>query len=250
MLKLNKYEPDDLEELYDDLNYMIEHRIPEIKCASASYEDKQNATFWVTQQYIEVGFTHYALENYDQVKLYLEKAAPYAFLRGFDPELRTHNTDLSIHTELNLVLLFGDDALHQKLAASKWTLEGDDIMYLACLMYDHLLIKLGTGQTLKQIDIDAALEEAKNSKERDVLQYILPLIEAIDALVNKNQQQWQSSIDKVIDWHTDQAKFGWLNDIIEGFINLNALTLAKLGKTMHGWQCETHSLYLPLFLID
>ncbi|TGE83956.1 hypothetical protein C7Y70_08205 [Pseudoalteromonas sp. KS88] len=250
MLKLNKYTVDELEELYDDLNFMVEHRIPEIFDKSATSDDRKSATFWVTNQYIDIAYTHYVLENFDQVKPYLEKAAPYAFLRGFDPDLKTHNNDWTIQQELNIVILFAEPDVIEKLSNSDWSLPKNNIINQACYLYDRLLMQIGTGQTPVQSDIDAALFEAKTTKNKDVLQYILPLTEAISALTSDNKALWQASIDKAIKWHSDECKFGDYKDMLEGFICLNALTMAKLGKDMLGWQCQTDSLYLPLFLID
>ncbi len=61
---------------------------------------------------------------------------------------------------------------------------------------------------------------------------------------------WQTSIDKVITWHKDECKFGDYKNDKKGIMSLNALTMAKLGKDLHGWVCSTDSLYLPLYLID
>ena len=74
-------------------------------------------------------------------------------------------------------------------------------------------------------------------------QYILPLIEAINALTMVEQALWQASIEKVITWHKDACKFGDYKEDIQGTMSLNALTMAKLGKNIHGWQCKTDSLY-------
>ncbi|QBG34924.1 Imm49 family immunity protein [Litorilituus sediminis] len=250
MLKLNKYKLDDLNELYDDLNYMVEHREPQIANKTAELEDRKNATFWLTSQYIEIAYTHFALENFDQVKPNLQKAAPYAFLRGFDPELKTHKSDWSIQKELNICLLFGEPELLQRIKTLDWSLTEDDIVHPAIYQYDYLLMQIATGEQPTGLAITKALDNAKTAKHKDVLQFFLPLIETISALVSGEKALWQSSIDKAVKWHSNECKFGDYKDIIDGFICLNALTMAKLGKELHGWQCETDSLYLPLFLID
>ncbi|EPF2931252.1 hypothetical protein ACSL9C_004208, partial [Vibrio navarrensis] len=107
MLKLNKVILDDINELYEDLEYLETHRAPEINDENETLDDRQNAVFVMTSQYIEIAYTNYALENYSEVKPNLIKAAPFAFLRGFDSDLRTHNNDWTIQQEMNICLTFG-----------------------------------------------------------------------------------------------------------------------------------------------
>ena len=78
----------------------------------------------------------------------------------------------------------------------------------------------------------------------------VPLVEAIKGLSIGDNLLWQSSIDKVIAWHTDECKYGDFKEDGNAVMSLNALSMAKLGKDMHGWQCQTDSLYLPLYLIN
>ncbi|MFH4666915.1 hypothetical protein WMQ48_19630 [Vibrio cidicii] len=250
MLKLNKVILDDINELYEDLEYLETHPAPEINDENETLDDRQNAVFVMTSQYIEIAYTNYALENYSEVKPNLIKSAPFAFLRGFDSELRTHNNDWTIQQELNICLTFGDADIIEKLSKLANSFKPSSIMHNACYFYDLLLIKIGTHQPLELSDIDEALSEAKNTKDKDVQQYIHPLIEAISARATSNQILWQESIDKAIAWHTDECKFGDYKDMLDGFMCLNALTMAKLGKDLHDWRCTTDSLYLPLFLID
>lgn len=249
MLKLNKFE-EDYERVFKRAPKVLAKREPQIIDLNLSAYDRQQATFVVAGKYIQLAYLNYWLENFDQVKPNLQKAAPYAFLRGFDPDLKTHNNDWTIQQELNIVILFAESDVIEKLSNNNWLLPKDNIINQACYLYDRLLMQIGTGQTPAQSDIDDALLEAKTTKNKDVLQYILPLTEAISALTSGNKALWQASIDKAIKWHSDECKFGDYKDMEEGFICLNALTMAKLGKDMHGWQCQTDSLYLPLFLID
>ncbi|CAM3765210.1 MULTISPECIES: Imm49 family immunity protein [Pseudoalteromonas] len=249
MLKLNKFE-EDYERVFKRAPKVLAKREPQIHDLNLSSYDRQQATFVVTGKYIELAYLNYWLENFDEVKPYLKKAAPYAFLRGFDPELKTHNNDWTIQQELNIVTLFAEPDVIEKLSNSNWSLPKGNIINQACYLYDHLLMQIGTGQTPTQSDIVAALSEAKTTKDKNVQQYILPLSQAISALVSGDKALWQSSIDKAVAWHADECKFGDYKDMIDGFICLNALTMAKLGKDMHDWQCQTDSLYLPLFLID
>ncbi len=250
MLKLNNLTSDDLTDYLDDNPEYIKIWLPIINQTTETLEQRERAAFNLTSCYLELAYTHYALENFNEVKPYFEKAAPFAYLRGFDAELKTSKVDWTIQQEMNVVILFGDSTTINKLAHSDWSLAEDFIINQACYLYDHLLLKLGTQQPLCQSEIDTALTQARNTKDKDVQQYILPLINAINALVNGQQAQWQAAIDMAIAWHTDECKFGDLKNMIEGFICLNALTMAKLGKDMHQWQCTTESLYLPLFLID
>ncbi|EPF2931003.1 hypothetical protein ACSL9C_003940, partial [Vibrio navarrensis] len=106
MLKLNKYEID-FERLFRRAPTVLENRTPEIYDESANLDDRKQATFVVTSKYIELAYANYALEKYSEVKPNLIKAAPFAFLRGFDSELRTHNNDWTIQQELNICLTFG-----------------------------------------------------------------------------------------------------------------------------------------------
>ena len=247
MLNLNKYEID-FERLFKRAPIVFTKRTPQILDTSVSLDVRQQATFVVANKYMELAYAHYVLENFHEVKPNFEKGAPFAFLRGFDPELKTSHNDWTIQQDLNIVLLFAKQEVLEKLIHSEIKLSS--VQHQAKLQYAELLKNIGTGQTININDVEAALVEAKNTKDKDVLQYILPLIEAISALTSADKTLWQTSIDKAITWHTDECKFGDYKDMIEGFICLNALTMAKLGKDMHGWQCQTDSLYLPLFLID
>ncbi len=249
MLKLNKFE-EDYERVFKRAPKVLAKREPQIDDTSLSSYDRQQATFVVAGKYIELAYLNYWLENFDEVKPNFEKAAPYAFLRGFDSELKTHKSDWTIQKELNICLLFGEANLLQKLSTLEWSLTKDDIVHPAIYQFDHLLIEIGTGHSPTEKAISTALNDAKSAKNKDVLQFFLPLIEAISALITGDKVLWQASIDKAIAWHADECKFGDYKDMEEGFICLNALTMAKLGKDMHCWECETNSLYLPLFLID
>lgn len=249
MLKLNKF-VEDYERVFNRAPKVLAKREPQVHDLNLSSYDRQQATFVVAGKYIELGYLNYWLENFSEVKPNLEKAAPFAFLRGFDSELQTHKSDYSIQKELNICLLFGEPKLLEQIKALNWSLSEDDIVHPAIYQYDHLLMQIATGSTPTPQAINTAQQDAKSAKNKDVLQFFAPLIDAISALVSGDQPLWQSSIDKAIAWHADECKFGDYKDMIEGFICLNALTMAKLGKDMHGWQCQTDSLYLPLFLID
>ena len=249
MLKLNSYKFD-FQELFEESPITIDIRLKHYKDSSIDLEVKVRAVWVLCGEYQELAYAHYVLENNDEVKPYLEKAAPFAYISGFDPELKEHHNEWTIQNELTLTLLFGDKSTKQKLQTVGWQLVADDIMYQACYLYDHLLIKIGTGQALSHSEIQTAKDEAKKTKDKDVQQYILPLIEAISALTTEEQALWQTSIDKVIAWHKDACKFGDYKEDKQGIMSLNALVMAKLGKDIHGWECTTDSLYLPLFLIN
>jgi len=250
MLKLNKLTKSDIQDYLIKSPIGIQNWSPVLDDPDEPLEEKQQAAFYLTSFYIEIAYANYALENFDQVKPNLKKAAPYAFLCGFDPELKTHKSDYSIQKELNICLLFGEPELLEQIKALDWSLPEDDIVHPAIYQYDHLLMKIATGSTPTQQDINTAQQDAKKAKNKDVLQFFAPLIDAISALASGDKTLWQSSIDKAVAWHKDECKFGDYKDMEEGFICLNALTMAKLGKDMYGWQCQTNSLYLPLFLID
>lgn len=250
MLRLNKVEEEYLKNNLARCTKFLPIWIERYDDPNETLEQRKESVFEVTSKLMSIAYDNYAFENFSEVKPYLEKAAPFAFLRGFDPKLKTGNIDWTIQKELNVVILFGDDELKTKLGQADWSLSKERIMHQACYLYDHLLIKLGSGQSIPEEEIITAITEAKKTKDKDVQQFILPLIEAIEAIIIGDQLQWQANIDKVIQWHTDECKFGELKDMTDGFICLNALTIAKLGKDQHNWQCTTDSLYLPLFLID
>ena len=250
MLKLNKLTETDIKYYLIKNPTGIQNWSPVLDDPDEPLEEKQQAAFHLASFYIEIAYANYALEDFSEVKPNLEKAAPFAFLRGFDSELQAHKSDYSIQKELNICLLFGEPKLLEQIRALNWSLSEDDIVHPAIYQYDHLLMQIATGSTPTPQAINTAQQDAKNAKNKDVLQFFAPLIDAISALVSGDQPLWQSSIDKAIAWHADECKFGDYKDMIEGFICLNALTMAKLGKDMHGWQCQTDSLYLPLFLID
>lgn len=249
MLKLNNYDFE-FDELFEESPITIEIRLKHMNDPSVELDTKKRACWVLSEEYQELAYAHYVLENYNEAKLYLKKAAPFAYLSGFDPELKDVFGDWNIQHRINLVILFGDVATKQKLKTVDWCLPTDNIIHQACYLYDHLLIKIGTGQVLSQSEMQTALIEARSTKDKDVQQYILPLIEAINALTMAEQALWQSSMDKVIAWHADACKFGDYKEDEQGTMSLNALTMAKLGKDMHGWECKTDSLYLPLYLIN
>ncbi len=250
MLKLNKLTESDIQD-YPIKNLIgIQNWSPVLDNPDEPLEEKQQAAFHLTSFYIEVAYANYALENFNQVKPNLQKAAPYAFLRAFDVELKTHNSDWTVQDELNICLLFGEPELLQQIKILDWSLPEDDIVHPAIYQYDHLLMQIATGSIPSAQAINTAQQDAKKAKNKDVLQFFAPLIDAISALTANDKALWQSSIDQAIAWHSDECKFGDYKDMLEGFICLNALTMAKLGKDLHGWQCATNSLYLPLFLID
>lgn len=121
MLKLNKCVLDDLDELYEDLEYINNHRVPQVTDENVTLDRRKNAAFVVTSKYITIAYTNYALENYPEVKPNLIKAAPFAFLRGFDKKLGTHKTDWSIQKELNICLLFGGASLLTQIKTMDWS---------------------------------------------------------------------------------------------------------------------------------
>ena len=248
MLQLNQLSIENIEENISRANSHLAAWIERFQDNTRTPEQNKNSVFKITDFYFMLAYAKYALEEHSEVKPNFEKAAPFAFLCGFDPKLKTSNNDWTIQQELNVVLLFAEQDVLEKLKHSEIKLSS--VQHQAKLQYAELLKAIGTGQTINKDDVEAALLEAKNTKDKDVLQYILPLLEAISALVSGDELRWQTSIDKAITWHKDECKFGDYKDMEEGFICLNALTMAKLGKDMHGWQCHTDSLYLPLFLID
>ena len=164
--------------------------------------------------------------------------------------MKGHNNEWTIQDVLNIALLFGDKTIINQLRDKADAFKTSSVTKKAIFLYDHLLIKIGSGKALTQSEIQTALTEAKNTKDKDVQQYIYPLIETISALTLGEQALWQANIDKVIAWHKDECKFGDYKEDKEGTMSLNALTMAKLGKDMHGWECTTDSLYLPLYLIN
>lgn len=249
MLKLNSYDFE-FEELFEDAPMVIEVRLADINNPLASQEDKEEAAQILSSEYQELAYAHYVLENYNEAKLFLKKAAPFAYLTGFDPEMKEYNNEWTIQGELNVALLFGDESIINKLREHADDFTISSVTKKAIFLYDHLLIKIGTGKVLSTNEIESALTEAKSTKDKDVQQCIVPLVEAIKGLSIGDDLLWQSSIDKVIAWHADECKYGDFKEDGNAVMSLNALSMAKLGKDMHGWQCKTDSLYLPLYLIN
>jgi hypothetical protein len=249
MLKLNNYDFE-FEELFEDAPMFIEVRLADINDTLASRKDKKDAARILSGQYQELAYAHYVLENYEEAKCYLRKAAPFAYLTGFDATLKAHSNEWTIQEELNVALLFGDESIISKLREHADDFSTSSVTRKAIFLYVHLLIKIGTGKVLSTNEIENALTEAKLTKDKDVQQCIVPLIEAIKGLTVGDDLLWQSSIDKVIAWHADECKYGDFKEDGNAVMSLNALSMAKLGKDIHGWQCKTDSLYLPLYLID
>ncbi len=50
MLKLNKCTLDDLDELYEDLEYINNHRVPQITDENVTLDRRKNAVFFCYQQ--------------------------------------------------------------------------------------------------------------------------------------------------------------------------------------------------------
>ncbi|MFH4666534.1 hypothetical protein WMQ48_17670, partial [Vibrio cidicii] len=149
MLKLNKLTAEDLTFYLSNNPNGIRNWSPVIDDPNEPLEEKQQAAFHLTSWYVELAYANYALENYSEVKPNLIKAAPFAFLRGFDSELRTHNNDWTIQQELNICLTFGDADIIEKLSKLANSFKPSSIMHNACYFYDLLLIKIGTHQPLE-----------------------------------------------------------------------------------------------------
>ncbi|MCU8089628.1 Imm49 family immunity protein [Shewanella sp. SM21] len=249
MSKLDGINESDFNRLFERAPSVLAKRTPQITDITLDIEKREQALFVVTGKYIELAQASYALGRLSEVKPYFEQAAPYAFLRGFDPELRTHNNEWTIQEELNICLLFANEETTTKLKQLALPFKIGSITQRSIDCYNQLLIKAGTGQALQIDELELAIAEAKAAKDKDVQQYIVSLLEALLAIETANQDMWQSSIAKAVKWHADECQFGELKDM-DAFICFNALTLAKLGKDRHHWQCQTDSVYLPLFLID
>ena len=86
MLKLNNYDFE-VEELFEGAPMVIEVRLADINDPLASQEDKEEAAEILSEEYQELAYAHYVLENYEEAKCNLKKAAPFAYLTGFDSEL-------------------------------------------------------------------------------------------------------------------------------------------------------------------
>ncbi|MCS6123672.1 hypothetical protein [Shewanella baltica] len=249
MFKLDKYKIGRiLEELADTPEY-LDIWLPYFNNKEALLEDRKDSVFQLTDILVDNALGLYALGRLAEVRPYFEQAAPYAFLRGFDPELRTHNNEWTIQEELNICLLFANEDTAAKLKQLALPFKIGSITQRSIDCYNQLLIKAGTGQALQIDELELTIAEAKATKDKDVQQYIVSLLEALLAIETANQDMWQSSIAKAVKWHADECQFGSLKDLGK-FICFNALTLAKLGKDRHNWQCQTDSVYLPLFLID
>ena len=249
MLKLNNYDFE-FEKLFKKAPITIDIRLKHINDSAVDFEIKINAARILSKKLQELAYAYYVLENYNETKLYLKKAAPFAYLTGFDPELKGHNNEWTIQNKLNVTLLFGDEPIISKLREHADDFTTSSVTKKAIFLYDHLLIKIGTGKVLPEKEIENALTEAKSTKDKDVQQCIVPLIEAIKGLIVGDDLLWQSSIDKVIAWHADECKYGDFKEDGNAVMSLNALSMAKLGKDIHGWECKTDSLYLPLYLIN
>ncbi|MCF2848435.1 hypothetical protein NH514_14395 [Pseudoalteromonas sp. ACER1] len=249
MLKLNNYDFE-FGELFEESPITLEIRLKHMNDPSVGVDTKKRACWVLSEEYKELACAHYVLENYNEAKFYLKEAAPFAYLTGFDSELKGHNNEWTIQGELNIALLFGDESIISKLREHADDFTISSVTKKAIFLYDHLLIKIGTGKSLSTNEIESALTETKSTKDKDVQQCIVPLVEAIKGLSIGDNLLWQSSIDKVIAWHTDECKYGDFKEDGNAVMSLNALSMAKLGKDMHGWQCQTDSLYLPLYLIN
>lgn len=249
MLKLNNYDFK-FEKLFKKAPITIEIRLADMNNCHTLPEERQDAARILSYKYQDLAYAHYVLENYTEAKLYFKKAAPFAYLTGFDPEIKEYNNEWTIQGELNVALLFGDESIISQLFEHADGFTTSSVTKKAIFLYDYLLIKIGTGKELSTNEIENALIEAKSTKDKDVQQCIIPLIEAIKGLTIGDDFLWQSSIDKVIAWHADECKYGDYKEDGNAVMSLNALSMAKLGKDMHGWQCKTDSLYLPLYLIN
>ena len=95
MLKLNNYDFE-FEELFEDSPMVIEVRLADINDPLASQEDKEEAAQILSEEYQELAYAHYVLEDYEEAKCYLKKAAPFSYLTGFYSELKGHNNEWTI----------------------------------------------------------------------------------------------------------------------------------------------------------
>ena len=85
------------------------------------------------------------------------------------------------------------------------------------------------------------------SKEEYLL--VLPEVQGLMAIEQKNLRSWETSIDALIKTHEKEAKRGEYRRDIEAFICLPALMLVQLGQEK-GMTCKMKSPYLPLTLLN
>ena len=69
MLKLNNYDFE-FEELFEDSPMVIEVRLADINDPLASQEDKEEAAQILSEEYQELAYAHYVLEDYEEAKCY------------------------------------------------------------------------------------------------------------------------------------------------------------------------------------
>ncbi|MEK0159597.1 hypothetical protein WLQ65_10735 [Pseudoalteromonas piscicida] len=249
MLKINQYE-EDFEELIADSPIIIENRKAQIDDKTLSLEQRKEALFTVAEEYLDLGYAYYMLEENNKSIVHFQKAMPYKFKLAFEALWKEPENCWSIQETLNCILLFGTKELKSELIDSNWKLENEDIINESSYLYDRLLIQIGTTFKVDDAALINALNVSELEKDRDVQQFIVPLLRAIKGLITSDKSQWQIGIDKALQWHTDEAKLGEYRDIRQGVICLNALTLAKLGRDMHEWECTSESIYLPLNLLN
>ncbi|RZR39834.1 hypothetical protein [Vibrio vulnificus] len=116
MLPLNKLSVENVEGDILRANTHLNAWIERFKDTSRTTEQNKQSVFKLTSFYMMLAYGNYALENYSEVTPNLIKAAPFAFLRGFDSELRTHKNDWTIQKELNICLIFGDADIINKMS--------------------------------------------------------------------------------------------------------------------------------------
>ncbi len=173
MLKLNNYEFE-FDELFEEAPITISIRLKHMDDLSTPSDTREMAVFILSGEYLELAYAHYVLEKFDEDRPYLQKSAPFAYLTGFDPELKGHNNEWTIQEELNVALLFGDKTIISQLYDIAGSFKTSSITLQAVFLYDQLLIKIGTGHVLSHSEIEEALTEAKKTKDKNVQQYILP----------------------------------------------------------------------------
>ena len=139
MLKLNNYDFE-FGELFEESPITLEIRLKHMNDPSVGVDTKKRACWVLSEEYKELACAHYVLENYNEAKFYLKEAAPFAYLTGFDSELKGHNNEWTIQGELNVALLFGDETIINKLREHADDFTTSSVTKKAIFLYDHLLI--------------------------------------------------------------------------------------------------------------
>ena len=227
--------------------------------SDASDFDKEYLSEKISNCAGELGYIYYQREDEDQSKYYLgvqSEALSRKLFYQKPPEIVEHTrTPWEYIEALELVISFGNEndlEILTKIEDIKFIHgtpeEVEECKFLAYTAFAlRAFLKSGSVESSLLTDL-LALSESKNVN-REEKHFIVPVVHGLKALLEKDKDAWDASVQEALDAHLKEVKSGDYRDNVDGFICMPGMMLIKLGADK-GWQSTIDSLYLPKQLME